>query len=186
MKVKLETGEVKELSIIDPESGVNWVGDLIGNAGSFVDGQFVWSEEDDAYLATTETYDWWAKYIEDQEQTERDMEELADELGMSASDVRFYISEHVYYVSKYKERAMSKKCAVCGIEDPEYTWQPWGPDESPLWFVLAGNHTRGFPAIAVCQFCKDEKILDDERFYIVPAVDVKLVQHYYKNVEVVE
>jgi hypothetical protein len=57
---------------------------------------------------------------------------------------------------------MSKKCAICGVEDPEYTWQPWGPDESPLYFVLAGNHTRGFPAIAVCQFCKDEKILAGE------------------------
>ena len=28
--------------------------------------------------------------------------------------------------------------------------------------------------------------MDDERFYIVPAVDVKLVQHYYKQVEIVE
>ena len=33
----IETGEVKRLAIIDAQTGVNWVADLVGNAGGFPD-----------------------------------------------------------------------------------------------------------------------------------------------------
>ena len=55
------------------------------------------------------------------------------------------------------------KCAICKGKsseraDREWTWQPFGPDESPLCFTLPGSHYRGFPAIPVCGFCQREKI----------------------------
>ena len=61
MNVKIsETGEHKSL-VIRSENGIEWTNDLVGNAGAFIDGQFTWSEEDDAYIADQATYDWWAK-----------------------------------------------------------------------------------------------------------------------------
>lgn len=86
-----ETGKVQELSIIDRESGVDWTNDLVGNAGAFNDGQFEWSEEHNAYRATQDTYDWWARYIEDNETTEREAQQLAEELDISVEDVYYNI-----------------------------------------------------------------------------------------------
>ena len=50
------------------------------------------------------------------------------------------------------------KCQVCKHADAEWSWQPFGPDESPLSFALPGNHYRGFPVVKVCGFCKREAI----------------------------
>lgn len=82
-----ETGERKQLAIVDAQSGVNWVADLIGNSGAMNDGQFVWGDEADAYLCNQETYDWWAQYIRDAEATEAEATALAGELGISVADV---------------------------------------------------------------------------------------------------
>lgn len=85
MKIKImESGERKELSISD-ETGVNWVQDLIGNTGALHDGQFSWSSEDDAFLASQDTYDWWAKYIADCEATDAELEALASELDIDTN-----------------------------------------------------------------------------------------------------
>lgn len=83
MNIKvIETNERTEL--INFASGMNWIQDLIGNANAFDDGQFVWSEEDDAYLATQDTFDWWMKYISDTNATIEDVNSLADELDIDA------------------------------------------------------------------------------------------------------
>ncbi|MEN1990218.1 hypothetical protein [Paenibacillus hubeiensis] len=57
---------MRTLSLIDPSTGVDWVKDFIGNYDGFNDGQFVWEETQGVYLATQDTYDWWAKVIGDQ------------------------------------------------------------------------------------------------------------------------
>jgi hypothetical protein len=94
MKIKIkQTGEIKRLDIYDRQTGVNWAQDLIGNTGALIDGQFVWSDEDDAYLADQNTYDWWAQYIADSEATESEAEALAADLGLGLSDVRMRINE---------------------------------------------------------------------------------------------
>lgn len=86
MNVKImETGEMTELNIIDPASGANWIQDLIGNANALNDGQFVWSEDDDAYIASQGTFDWWVKYIDDTNATLEDVSNLADDLDIDAS-----------------------------------------------------------------------------------------------------
>jgi hypothetical protein len=95
MNVKIkETGKIGTLSIIDRESGVNWVQDLIGNTGALHDGRFTWSEEDNAYLVDQAEYDWWAKYIADQERTEQEVEALADELDIDADIIWERIEEN--------------------------------------------------------------------------------------------
>lgn len=88
MNIKIqETGKSETLIIIDSRSGVNWVQDLIGNAGAFDDGQFAWSEGDDAYIASQDTFEWWEKYISDTLKTEKEAQALADRLGISLTDV---------------------------------------------------------------------------------------------------
>jgi len=59
-----ETRELEELSIIDPRTGINWVSDLMGNHGVFLD----LPEEEGVYIIPEEDFDWWrnllAKYEE--------------------------------------------------------------------------------------------------------------------------
>lgn len=81
-----ETGEREQLAIYT-HSGINWVQDLIGNAGALSDGQFVWDDERSAYLCDQDTYDWWAQYICALEQTDIEVGELADELNLDPTIV---------------------------------------------------------------------------------------------------
>lgn len=49
------------------------------------------------------------------------------------------------------------KCVTCGkteIADDGWTWQPFGPGEHALLFSFPGGHFRGFPALHVCDDCK--------------------------------
>lgn len=53
-----------------------------------------------------------------------------------------------------------RRCQICrapGVE-AEWSWQPWGPGDEALTFTLAGSHYRGFPAIPICSFCKEERV----------------------------
>lgn len=62
MDVKIiETGETGHLSIIDTETGVNWINDLMGNHGELPETE---TDEDGwdtgFYLMSQEDFDWWA------------------------------------------------------------------------------------------------------------------------------
>jgi hypothetical protein len=47
------------------------------------------------------------------------------------------------------------KCAVIFCEQERtWVWQPAGPSEQTLCFVLPGSHYRGFAVIPVCDACK--------------------------------
>lgn len=46
------------------------------------------------------------------------------------------------------------KCQICKIEQAEWAWQPFGPNESPDSYMLLGSHYRGFPVIKVGDSCK--------------------------------
>ena len=66
-----ETGETKELGIIDPVSGMNWISDFIGNTGAMNDGQFTWNEKDDLYEVSEEDLDWWENLVEEYEKADK-------------------------------------------------------------------------------------------------------------------
>jgi len=76
-----ETGKIESLVITDRSSGVNWAADLVGNAGAFDDGQFVY--DDDAEIRTCDqaTFDWWRDYIAATERADDRVEDLAAEFG---------------------------------------------------------------------------------------------------------
>jgi len=46
------------------------------------------------------------------------------------------------------------KCAACLSTPATWTMQPFGPDDERITFTLPGSHYRGFPAIGVCDACK--------------------------------
>lgn len=48
------------------------------------------------------------------------------------------------------------KCRICRTDDMAWAWQPLGPNETPDSFSLLGCHYRGFPAILICQKCKED------------------------------
>jgi len=111
----IETGEIKTLSIRD-ERGIDWTNDLIGNTGAMQDGQFTWSEQDNAYLVSQDTYDWWAQYIADTEQTDADIVELADKYDIQVSDIKDRIAVEMDGINDYDDH---RATAVRAMEDIE-------------------------------------------------------------------
>jgi hypothetical protein len=76
------TDDTATLSIIDPQSGTNWVQDLLGNAGIFglaiEDGGIAY--EDETYTASADTVAWWQEYINGWEATQAELAALEAEL----------------------------------------------------------------------------------------------------------
>lgn len=77
----LVNGKIKKLEIIDRKNGVNYAADLIGNHGGFIDGQFRYNEEADAYECTPETFAWWKRVLADHQALEDMIAELIEEHG---------------------------------------------------------------------------------------------------------
>ena len=85
IKIK-ETGEIKTLEARN-ESNIEYTADLIGNS-SF------WLEYDGEYDVMTQAdFDWWQQYIIDTEKTQSDVEDLADEIGMTISEINEIVGE---------------------------------------------------------------------------------------------
>ena len=93
-KVKIaETGRITTLEIIDPNTGVDWIADMIGNA----DQDYEYDENDDTTIMTQDAYDWWieyiADYIADEAEIEALLEALAEKYGWPKADMimeKFY------------------------------------------------------------------------------------------------
>jgi hypothetical protein len=87
MKVQIkETGKFEELTTIDPKTGIDYSGDLIGNHGGFMDDQFELSENKDFHICDQETYEWWNKVLNDIEELAIRSQELEEEHGREAVD----------------------------------------------------------------------------------------------------
>ena len=76
-----ETAAAETLSIIAPDSGVDYISDFVGNAGGFVDGQFVWDDEQDAYVCDQETFDWWDAVVRANQALDDRIHECVQEHG---------------------------------------------------------------------------------------------------------
>lgn len=85
MQVKvIETGDVKTLRLIDPDSGVDFVQDFVGNGGGFENKDFVYNHEDDVFEATAQAFSWWNQVISDQQELVDRISELKEEHGSDA------------------------------------------------------------------------------------------------------
>lgn len=82
LKVQITgTKEIRELSMIDPSTGADYVQDFIGNYDALADGQFIWDEEAGAYQAEQDTFDWWSEVISAQNALAERIAELKKEQG---------------------------------------------------------------------------------------------------------
>ena len=76
-----ETAAVETLSIIDPDSGIDYISDFVGNAGGFADGQFEWDEELGAYVCAQDRFDWWDAVVAANQALEDRIHDLVQEHG---------------------------------------------------------------------------------------------------------
>ena len=57
MNIRIEeTGTMETLSLTDPDSGISWINDLMGNYGALPDRD----PESNVYVMSQEDFDWWA------------------------------------------------------------------------------------------------------------------------------
>ena len=81
------TSEIETLSIIDRSSGVNWIADLLGDAG-------IHADEDGNYHMDREDFDWWAEYINGYTATEHDVAEMAEMTGEDFYKIRQRVMDY--------------------------------------------------------------------------------------------
>ena len=61
MQIKIaETDEIKTLSLIAPDTGVDWVRDFVASSDYYDD-------DDECYIMDEDTYDWWDDIIDRQQ-----------------------------------------------------------------------------------------------------------------------
>ncbi len=61
IKIK-ESGKIEEITVIDPKTGLDWSGDLIGNNFDGTE----WTE-DGVVIMDQEDFDWWSNYCNEYE-----------------------------------------------------------------------------------------------------------------------
>jgi hypothetical protein len=84
LQIKIsDTGESATLSIINPQNGVDYIGDFVGNSGALIDGQFI-HDGDSGYICTQSTFDWWQNVVSDCQQLEERLHQLTNNHGAEA------------------------------------------------------------------------------------------------------
>jgi hypothetical protein len=92
MKITIkDSGKAETLALIDPKTGVNWIGDFVGNTGATSDGQFVFDDDPESpsyytYLCSQDTYDWWQSIVKQQQAVDDRVHGLKAEHGYEAVD----------------------------------------------------------------------------------------------------
>ena len=84
-----ETGEIDELVITDAKTGLAWTGDFVGNAGAFIDGQFVYDEDEDYYVADQDTFDWWENVAGEYEKADYAKKEFLDSIEDEDARIKY-------------------------------------------------------------------------------------------------
>ena len=165
MQVKvIETGEVKTLRLIDPDSGVDFVQDFVGNGGGFENKDFVYNHEDDVFEVTAQAFGWWNQVISDQQELVYRIDELKEEHGSDAvNEVLYSVGGHdleddAAVVNAALDEAFGEEDVQVEAQDAGATWmevvltecenpQEWLGLNSQEFLQAAANATRpAFPA----------------------------------------
>ena len=81
------TNEIETLSIIDRNSGVNWIVDLLGTAG-------IHADEEGNYHMDREDFSWWVVYINGYQATEREIAEMAEKTEENYYKIRQRVMDY--------------------------------------------------------------------------------------------
>ena len=85
MQVRIkETGKVDKLTLLDPETGVDYTVDFIGGTAALNDGHFIYDEDQGTYLCDQQTFEWWEKVLGDNQLLARRIFELQQIHGTEA------------------------------------------------------------------------------------------------------
>jgi len=79
---------------------------------------------------------------------------------------------------------MYPKCAICRHARTIHAFQPFGPDDKPL-FTALGSHYRGFPVIPVCDECK-QRILSGAPYSFTYQGDIYTASAQYTDGKIVK
>lgn len=107
MKIKIkieETGNMEELSIIDPRNGLGWIVDLMGNNGDLPE----YDEDNDWYVMSQDDYDWWHKLTAEYEEADNRYYDLLQEcnedererLTAEVQDISCDLEDYPGYLNK--------------------------------------------------------------------------------------
>ena len=99
MSTKIEnskTGEIVEISVIDPKTGIDWSADLIGNAN---DVMLTPCDDDCDYIGDPETVEWWVDYCARYEAADHELYEALriheDTHDDGYYTARGYVNDHI-------------------------------------------------------------------------------------------
>lgn len=88
-----ETNEVKTLSIIDPKTGIDYIGDFIGNTGAF-GREFEKIEHDEAEYQTSEgDFEWWENVVKITQEADNLIFENSDKITDDVREELYNINE---------------------------------------------------------------------------------------------
>ena len=79
-----ELKQIKTLTLINPETNIDFIIDFMSNFGALTDGQFVFDEALDAYVCTQEIFEWWDEVIDENQALEYRIHDLIKEHGSDA------------------------------------------------------------------------------------------------------
>jgi len=71
-----ETGKKEKITVIDPKTGVDWSGDLIGNACSDMDGY----NDDGETIMTQDNFNWWENYCSEYQKADELVNEFFQDI----------------------------------------------------------------------------------------------------------
>ena len=92
MDIKIiETGELVELTLIDPKTGLCWINDLMGNSDELPD----YDDEENAYPMTQVDLGWWKELTEAYQAADNRKNELLNDLTGDKYDVAFAAFEAI-------------------------------------------------------------------------------------------
>lgn len=92
MKIKIkETGDIVDLIINDPQTGIEWTQDLLEGDYDYIEGDYDYDDDDEINTMYEEQYLWWEDYIKRRTKAE---ERLYDIVG---DDVNIYKKYHELY-----------------------------------------------------------------------------------------
>ena len=81
-----ETGERKELTIIDQKTGQDMAADIIGNSGAIGD-YITYDDVEGCYRMSQEDYQWWVVYLDMTARYNNQLCELRDKYGPAVDDI---------------------------------------------------------------------------------------------------
>lgn len=149
-----ETGETKELELIDQKTGCSWVVDFIGNTGAMNDGQFEYDEDNGVYLCDQGTFDWWDEIITKQDELDTRIAEMCEEYDFdtimdivwNATEAGTDLENEADYINQELDNFEAKFAGSCWMDEVlADSDEGWNDNYSEFKQALVNANDPAFP-----------------------------------------